>query len=142
MMASAKLYVGNLSYNTTQETLTQLFSGEGRTVKDVFLATDKISGRSRGFAFVEMSTKEEALACITALDGKDVDGRAIRVSEARERQEGGAPQRRFNNDGPGRGGRSSFGGGYQDRGGPPRSGGPGGRQRQGRQDRFSRYNND
>ena len=86
MMASAKLYVGNLSYNTTQETLTQLFSGEGRTVKDVFLATDKISGRSRGFAFVEMEDSA-ANAAIKALNGKEVESRELTVNEARPRDE-------------------------------------------------------
>lgn len=81
-----KLYVGNLSYDTSEDTLKELFSEAG-TVETVDIIKDRISGRSKGFAFIEMSTEEEAEEAIKKCDGKSVDGREIRVSEARARED-------------------------------------------------------
>ncbi|WP_353235037.1 RNA-binding protein [Diaphorobacter ruginosibacter] len=85
-----RLYVGNLAYSTTNESLTQAFSEFG-AVSSAKLVMDRESGRSKGFAFVEMQTEAEAQAAINALDGASVDGRAIKVNVARppERREGG-----------------------------------------------------
>jgi cold-inducible RNA-binding protein len=83
-----KLYVGNLSFNTTDPDLRDLFAQYG-TVEDVHLVTDRGSGRSRGFAFVTMSSAAEGEAAITALEGKQVDGRNLTVNEARPKTEGG-----------------------------------------------------
>ena len=85
----SKLYVGNLNYRTTEETLKSAFSAGGRNVVRVTIPTDRETGRPRGFAFVEMENAEQAQAAISALDGQDLDGRNVRVNEARER-EGGA----------------------------------------------------
>jgi RNA recognition motif-containing protein len=106
---STKLFVGNLSYNTTETHLKDMFAAHG-TVVEVDLIMDKFSGRSRGFAFVTMETKEAADAAIAALQGKDVDGRALTVNEARPREE--RPPRSAGGGGYG-GGR----GGGGDRGG-------------------------
>jgi RNA recognition motif-containing protein len=78
------LYVGNMSYDTTQERLQELFQAHGE-VTSVNIITDRETGRPRGFGFVEMATEEGASAAITALDGRDVDGRALRVNEAKPR---------------------------------------------------------
>lgn len=78
------LYVGNMSYDTTQERLQELFGAYG-DVASVNIITDRETGRPRGFGFVEMATEEGASAAITALDGRDVDGRALRVNEAKPR---------------------------------------------------------
>jgi cold-inducible RNA-binding protein len=90
-----KLYVGNLSYNTTHSALSELF-GELGEVAEVNLITDRMTGRSKGFAFVEMVDHAAALAAINQLDGKEVDGRAIKVAEARPKREtrGGGGSRR------------------------------------------------
>lgn len=80
-----KLYVGNLSYGTTLESLKSAFSQAG-TVVDATVITDKFSGRSKGFGFVEMSTDEEADAAIAMWNGKDLDGRNVTVNEARPLQ--------------------------------------------------------
>jgi cold-inducible RNA-binding protein len=85
---STKLYVGNLSYNTTQEQLQDIFGAHG-PVNSVDLVMDKLSGRPRGFGFVTMETQEGATAAIAALNGKDVDGRALTVNEARPREDRG-----------------------------------------------------
>jgi cold-inducible RNA-binding protein len=98
---STRLYVGNLSYNTTENQLQDMFAEHG-PVTEVDLIMDRFSGRPRGFAFVTMETKEGADAAITALNGKNIDGRNLTVNEARAREER-APQ---------------SGGGY--RGGPRR----------------------
>src|SRR5437870_1948456 len=98
---STRLYIGNLSYNTTQEQLQELFSAHG-PVTSVDLIMDKFSGRPRGFGFVTMETKEGGEAAIQALNGKNIDGRDLTVNEARPREER-APR--------------SGGGGYRDRGG-------------------------
>jgi cold-inducible RNA-binding protein len=104
---STKLFVGNLSYNTTDAQLKDLFAVHG-TVTEVDLIMDKFSGRSRGFAFVTMETKEAADAAIAALQGKDVDGRALTVNEARPREE--RPPRSGGGYGGGRGGGGDRGG--------------------------------
>ena len=78
------LYVGNLSFDTTQDALQELFEAHGQ-VSSVNMITDRDTGRPRGFAFVEMMTDEGASAAIRALNGQDVDGRALKVSEAKPR---------------------------------------------------------
>ena len=100
-----KLYVGNLSYNTTDGSLQEAFAAFG-TVESARVITDRDSGRSKGFGFVEMSSPEEATEAISGLDGKEVDGRSIRVSEARpqENRGGGGGGRGFGGGGGGRGG--------------------------------------
>jgi cold-inducible RNA-binding protein len=111
---NTKLFVGNLSYNVTENDLQDLFAQHG-TVTDVNLMLDRMSGRSRGFAFVTMSSKEEADAAAQALNGHALDGRNLTVNEARPRPEGGG-------GGGGGGGRGYGGGG----GGGGRGGGGGG----------------
>jgi cold-inducible RNA-binding protein len=83
-----KIYVGNLSFNTTDPDLNDLF-GQYGTVNEVHLVTDRVTGRSRGFAFVTMSNEAEARAAIGALDGKELDGRSLTVNEARPKEESG-----------------------------------------------------
>ena len=77
-----KLYVGGLNFNTTDETLGASFAQAG-TVVSAIVIKDKFSGRSKGFGFVEMSTDEEAQKAIEMFDGKDLDGRTVKVNEAR-----------------------------------------------------------
>ena len=77
-----KLYIGNLSYETTQESLSAAFAEFG-TVDSAIIIIDRATGRSKGFGFVEMSSPEEAQAAIDGLDGKDLDGRTVKVNEAR-----------------------------------------------------------
>ena len=103
---STKLYVGNLSFNTTAQDLETLFGQHG-TVQSASLIEDRETGRSRGFAFVEMSSGEEANAAIASLDGKDLDGRALTVNEAKPQ----APRENRGGGGYGGGG----GGGYNRR---------------------------
>ena len=122
-----KLYVGSLSYNTTEDGLKDFFSQAGK-VESAAIITDKISGRSKGFGFVEMSTEEEATKAIETLNGAELDGRAISVAEARPMTDRPARTGGFGGGG-GRGG-SGFGGrgggGFdRDRGG--RGGGGGNR---------------
>ena len=100
-----RLYVGNLSWNTTQESLRAAFEADGRSVKDVLIMTDRETGRSRGFGFVEMNSKDDAEAAIRALDGANVDGRQIKVNEARAREANGP------RGGGGGGGGRGYGGG-------------------------------
>ncbi len=83
---SARLFVGNLSFNTTQNQLQDLFGAHGNVV-EVDVVMDRFSGRPRGFGFVTMETKEAADAAVQALNGKEVDGRALTVNEARPREE-------------------------------------------------------
>lgn len=97
-----KLYVGNLSYDADNASLETLFSEHG-TVQSVNVITDRDTGRSKGFAFIEMGTDEEAQAAQTALDGKDCGGRAIKVNEAKPREN--------RSGGGGGGGRGGYGGG-------------------------------
>ena len=81
-----KLYVGNLSYNMTEDTLKDSFSAAG-SVDSAIIIKDKMSGRSKGFGFVEMSTDEEAQKAIEMFNGKELDGRALTVNEARPMEE-------------------------------------------------------
>jgi RNA recognition motif-containing protein len=83
-----KLYVGNLDYNTTEATLSELFSSIG-DVESVALITDRMTGRSRGFAFIEMASSSDAQKAIEQLNGRQVDSRAIKVAEARPRESRG-----------------------------------------------------
>ena len=85
---STKLYVGNLSFNTSAQDLETMF-GEAGTVQSANLIEDRETGRSRGFGFVEMSSKEEAQAAIAAFDGKEIDGRNLKVNEAKPREDRG-----------------------------------------------------
>lgn len=82
---SNRIYVGNLSYSTTEDGLRSAFAADGREVLSVSIITDRMSGRPRGFAFVEMVSAEDAQKAIAALDGQQLDGRTLKVSEARER---------------------------------------------------------
>lgn len=84
-----KLYVGNLVFGMTEDELQQLFSAYG-TPDSVKIVTDRDTGRSKGFGFVEFSNDEEARNAMSALNGKDVQGRSLTVNEARPRPEGGA----------------------------------------------------
>lgn len=96
IIMSTRLYVGNLSFNTTEDQLQDLFSAHG-TVSGVDLIIDKFSGRSRGFGFVTMDTAESAEAAIQALHGKNVDGRNLTINLAHPREERapGAPRRNY-----------------------------------------------
>lgn len=102
-----KLYVGNLGYNVSKNDLEQMFSAYG-TVISAQVITDRESGRSKGFGFVEMGSDKDAQAAIAALHGKNVDGRDLTVNEARPQEP-----------------RSGGGGGYGGRGGGGRTGGGG-----------------
>lgn len=82
---SKKLYIGGLSYSTQDQTLKDVFSEAG-TVESATVIMDKMSGRSRGFGFVEMSTDEEAQKAIEMFNGKELDGRTITVNEARPQE--------------------------------------------------------
>ncbi len=133
-MSENKLYVGNLSFNTTDEQLAQIF-GEYGQVARASIVTDRETGRSRGFAFVEMTTGEEANAAIEGLNGQMIEGRTLTVNIARPREGGGGgPRRSFGGGGGGGGyGGGGGGGGYGDRGGGgggygDRGGGGGGRR--------------
>lgn len=81
-----RLFVGNLSWDSTEESIRAAFEQGGGTVSDVHIMTDRETGRSRGFGFVEMSTDEEAQAAVQEMDGADLDGRPLRVNEAQPRQ--------------------------------------------------------
>jgi cold-inducible RNA-binding protein len=121
-----KLYVGNLSYHTTEDTLRTLFAEFG-TVESVNLITDRETGRSKGFAFVEMASDEGATAAVAALSGKSVDDRQINVAEARPQADRGGGM------GGGGGYRGGSGGSRGGTGGGDRGGDRGG---MGRQRRF------
>jgi len=109
-----RLFVGNLSFNTTSEELNELFSQAG-TCKSATVMTDRATGRSRGFGFVEMSTEEEAQKAISEFNGRDFGGRNLNVNEARERTPGGGGggggPRGGGYGGGGYGGGGDFGGG-------------------------------
>jgi RNA recognition motif-containing protein len=107
---STKLYVGNLAFQTTSEDLQELFAQAG-TVESASVVEDRMTGRSRGFAFVEMSTPEEATAAIEQFNGKEVGGRALKVNEAKPRENrGGGGGRRFGGGGGGNRGGGGYGG--------------------------------
>jgi RNA recognition motif-containing protein len=80
-----RLFVGNLPYEVTEQDLRTFFEADGRSVQEVFIPTDRASGRPRGFAFVTMGSDEEARTATETLNGKELHGRAINISEARER---------------------------------------------------------
>ena len=103
------IYVGNLSYGTSEDMLREAFSEHGQ-VESSSIITDRATGRSRGFGFVVMPDDGEAQAAIEAVNGQDLDGRTLKVNQARERTEGG-----------GRGGRGGGRGGYGGGGGGGRS---------------------
>ncbi|MCB9841291.1 MAG: RNA-binding protein [Phycisphaeraceae bacterium] len=140
-----RIYVGNLPFSTTDDSLRQLFEEFGQ-VTDAKVVSDRETGRSRGFGFVEMND-DEARTAINEMNGRPVDGRPLVVNEARERQGGGGGRGGFGGGGGGRGGygggggggRGGFGGGGGGGGGfgdpSPRGGGGGGRG--GRQERGS-----
>ena len=102
---ASKLYVGGLSYSTTSETLREYFAQCG-TVESAAVITDKFSGQSRGFGFVEMSTAEEAQQAVSQLNDRPLDGRPLKVEVAKPK--GDKPR-----GGGGFGGRSSGGGGWR-----------------------------
>ena len=109
-----KLYVGNLSFNTSNQDLSDLFGPFG-TVQSANIVEDRETGRSRGFGFVEMSSKSEGEEAISSLNGKEVDGRSLTVNEAKPREDRG-------------GSRGGFGGGGNRRGGGGGGGGYGGKR--------------
>jgi cold-inducible RNA-binding protein len=109
---SMKLYVGNLSFQTSSDDLQQLFAQAG-TVESASVVEDRDTGRSRGFGFVEMSTKEEGEAAIAQFNGTEVNGRALNVNEAKPRE---------NRNGGGGGGGRGFGGNRGGGGGGYRGG--------------------
>jgi RNA recognition motif-containing protein len=109
-----KLYVGNLNYGAREEELRELFGAYGQ-VASVAIIMDRETGRSKGFGFVEFASDADAKAAIAELDGKEIDGRALKVNEARPRND-------FGGGGGGRSGGGRSGGGDRDR----RGGGGGG----------------
>ena len=116
-----KIYVGNMSYDVQEEDLRQAFSKFGQ-VESVAIITDKFSGRSKGFGFVEMATKEQGQAAIDGLNGKDLKGRALVVNEARPPEKrsgdrGGYGGGKGGHGGFGHGGEGGFGGGRGGKGG-------------------------
>jgi len=102
---SKKIYVGNMNYATTEDQLGELFAEFGN-VSSVDIIVDRFTGQGKGFGFVEMENEDEAMAAIAALNGRELDGRQLRVNEAKDRGTGGGPG-----------------------GGPRRSGAPGGNRR-------------
>src|SRR5258706_12785926 len=125
-----KLYVGNLSYDVDSSALQESFAAHG-TVDSAQIITDRDTGRSKGFGFVEMGTDEEAQAAIAALNGQEHSGRALTVNEAKPREDrprgggGGGGGRGGYGGGGGGGGRRGGGGGLRGGGGGPRGGGGG-----------------
>jgi RNA recognition motif-containing protein len=114
---SMKLYVGNISFNTSNQDLNDIF-GEFGAVESANVVEDRETGRSRGFGFVEMSSKSEGEAAISALNGKEVDGRELKVNEAKPREDRG-----FGGGGGGGRGGNRGGGGGGGYGGGNRGGG-------------------
>ena len=106
-----KLYVGDLGYEIRNSDLEQLFAAHG-TVRSAEVITDRTTGQSKGFGFVEMSSEQEAKAAIAALNGKDMGGRAVTVNEARPKEEGGSRGPGGPGGYGGGGGRGGRGGGY------------------------------
>ena len=126
-----KMYVGNLAFSTTKETLESLFGAHG-AVTDIHLPSDRETGRPRGFAFVTMDSRGAMESAIKELDGKNVDGRSIKVNEAQPREERGGGGGGYGGGGGG-GGRGGYGGGG---GGGGYGGGRGGNDRGGRERRY------
>jgi RNA recognition motif-containing protein len=123
-----KIYVGNLSYNTMEDALRNLFAEHGE-VEEVHVPTDRDSGRPRGFAFVTMPNQNEAQAAIAAVNGQELDGRVLNVNEARPKTGGGGGGGYGGGGGGGGGGRGGSGGGRGgSRGGSGGGGGGGGRR--------------
>lgn len=107
-----RLYVGNLAYSMTDEQLQQLFEAHG-SVTSAQVIMDRETNRSKGFGFVEMGTDQEAQAAITALNGQEIEGRALTVNEARPKTEGGGGGRGRGAYGGGGGGYGGGGGGHR-----------------------------
>src|ERR1700684_3703058 len=101
------LFVGNMSFQTTEGELSELFKAFGQVTR-VHIAMDRETGRARGFAFVEMPNDEEAKKAIAGLDGKDVGGRNLKVNEARPKERTGAPRSNSSSGGGGGRGRGGF----------------------------------
>ena len=106
---STKLYVGNLAFQTTSQQLQEMFAQAG-TVESASVVEDRDTGRSRGFAFVEMSTSEEAKAAIDQFNGKELGGRALKVNEAKPRENRGGGRSFDNNRGRSSNNRGGYGG--------------------------------
>jgi RNA recognition motif-containing protein len=134
-MSNSKLYVGNMSFKTSEDELRSAF-GQFGSVADVYVAMDKMTGRPRGFAFVTMGTPEEAKAATEKMNGTDLGGRQLTVNEARPKEEGAG--RSFGGGGGG-GGRGFGGGGGGGRGFGGGGGGRGGFGGGDRGDRGGRY---
>jgi RNA recognition motif-containing protein len=134
-----KLYVGNLSYDVDSSTLQELFSAHGN-VQSAEIISDRDTGRSKGFGFVEMSTDEEAQAAIAALNGQEHSGRSLTVNEAKPRENraggGGGGGRGGFGGGGGGGGRGGYGGGGGGGGRGGYGGGGGGGGGRGGRDRY------
>ena len=107
---SSKVFVGNLDFKTSRDEVQNLFSQVG-TIKDVFLPTDRESGRPRGFAFVEFESDDDAQKAITKFDGYELSGRALRVNAAQDRPRGGSGGGGYGGGGYGGGGYGGGGGG-------------------------------
>ncbi|MCA3007450.1 MAG: RNA-binding protein [Phycisphaerales bacterium] len=120
-----RLFVGNLSFNTTEDTLSDLFQQSGIATASVQVMLDRDTGRSRGFAFVDLANDADLANAVKALDGKALDGRPLRVNEAEERK----PRSGGGGFGGGGGGGGGGRGGYGGRGGGGGGGGGGGRDR-------------
>jgi len=137
------IFVGNLDFGATEDQVRSLFEAYGG-VDRVSIKTDRETGRSRGFAFVEMSNEAEAERAISALNGTNLGGRALNVNEARPKAEGGGGRPYGGGGRPGGGGNSAGGyaggggggGGYSDRGGNDRGGDRGGGGKQRREPRW------
>ena len=106
---ATKLYVGNLSYQTTDQQLNELFAEAGN-VTSAQVVTDRYTGQARGFGFVEMATEDEARQAIAAINGRNIDGRALVVNESKPREGGGGGGGRSSGGGGGYGGGSGGGG--------------------------------
>ena len=107
-----KLYVGNLAFGMTDESLLQLFTGKGYKVGSARIITDRETGRSRGFGFVELGAGDDAAKAIGEFNGLEIEGRALQVNEARPQESRGG-----GGDRSGGGGRGGYGGGRSGRGG-------------------------
>src|SRR5690606_14453928 len=128
-MSTAKLYVGNMSFKTTEDELRDAF-GQFGSVTDVYVAMDKMTGRPRGFAFVTMGTPEEAKTAAEKMNGADLGGRTLTVNEARPKEETGRGFGGGGGGGPGGGGGGGGGRGFGGGGGRgDRRGGFGGGDR-------------